>query len=93
MAGELITQDFQIEWNGQLLGDDTSGLEIISFTPFAYPDVRTSDQNRPLDHGLFAGVDYYGSRTITLQMEVWGGWTAVRRVLAAFQIGVEAPLS
>lgn len=91
-AGSLITNDLQVEFNGQLMGDDVSGLEIVSFTPFQYPAVRSSDYERPLDHGLIPGTDYFGGRTVYLQLEVWGGWTAVREVLSAFTLGTEAAL-
>ena len=91
-AGDLITDDLQIEFNDLLMGDDASGLEIVQFTPFDYPDLRSSDIARPLDHGLFPGTDYFGGRTITLRLETWGGWDAVRRALAAFQVGAELPL-
>ncbi len=83
-AGDLITEDFEVEYNGVLLGGD-SGIEIVSFAPFENPDVRSSDLERPLDHGLFPGTDYYGGRAIPMQLEVWNGWTGVRAVLEAFQ--------
>lgn len=36
------------------------------------PDLRTSDTPRPQDHGLFWGSDYFGKRTVTLDVTILG---------------------
>jgi hypothetical protein len=36
------------------------------------PDLRTSDTPRPQDHGLFWGSDYFGKRTLTLDVTILG---------------------
>ena len=91
-VGDLVTADYMLEYNGVAFGGNT-GIEVVSFAPFDNPDIRSSDINRPLDHGMFASQDYYGARSVMLELEVWGGWTAVRTVLASFQtLNTEAPL-
>lgn len=84
-AGDLITEDYQLEYNDILIGSTTTGLEVVEFSPFESPDVRSSDLVRPQDHGLFPGTDYYSGRSIMLEIEAWGGWDAVTNVLNAFQ--------
>lgn len=91
-VGDLITDDLQIEFNGLLMGADSTNVEVVSFTPFEQPDVRSTDVNRPLDHGMFVGDDYYAGHVITLQGEVWGGWDAMRSVINAFKTGGELPI-
>ena len=67
-----ITSDWQLEYNGLLLGSGTvyevrqvSGIEDL-------PDVRTSDTPRPSDHGMFAGNDFAAGRTVEVDLEVTG---------------------
>ena len=68
-AGDLITADYQMEFNGLLVGDDN--FEIISWDGLGLPDVRSSDVNRPQADGQFAGTDYLSGRTFSLQLEMW----------------------
>lgn len=70
MAGGLITDDFQFEYNGLLFGGDT-GYEIVSSNLFDLPALRTSDVNRPQRDGQFAGNDLMAGKSIVLQLEAW----------------------
>ncbi len=75
------------------MGAGSNGIEVIDFTPFENPEIRSSDFARPLDHGYLPGVDYYGSRNTILNLEIWGGWASVQKVLTAFQTqSAEIPL-
>lgn len=89
--GDLVTDDYEIEFNGQQIGG-ASNISVVSFTPFENPEMRVSDFARPLDDGLFPGNDYYGGKSFILEMEVDSGWTGVRAALAAFQTSDEMPI-
>ena len=70
MAGGLITDFFQVEYNGLLFGGDT-GYEIVRGNHFDLPTMRTSDVNRPQRDGQFSGTDYMAGKSIQLQLEAW----------------------
>lgn len=71
-AGDLITQDYQYEFNGLLLGCDTSyDVEELSGL-FGYPSVRSSTENSFGQHGGTPGRHYLPSRSFTVTVNVHG---------------------
>lgn len=92
-AGDLITQNYEVEFNGVLFGGAAANLEVVEFSPFESPDMRTVDLARPLDHGMFLSTDYYGGRTVVLEAETWNTWSGVLNALTALQTyNTELPL-
>lgn len=71
-AGDLITQDWEAEFRGLLMGPDTA-YEIVAIEGLlALPDISNSDQGRLRRHGLRAGDDFVLGRTVVLSIEVYG---------------------
>lgn len=70
-AGDLVTAEWQIEYNGVLLGDGTPYSLVQVQGLLDVPEVRTSDRTRLRRHGLQAGDDFLGGRTITVTVEVY----------------------
>lgn len=65
MAGELITADNQIQWNGMLLGSGT-GWRLQKLEGWRdLPAVRDADQDLPSEHGQRPGQSLLGARTVT----------------------------
>lgn len=87
MAGELLTQDGQVEWFGILLGAGTDYIVAdAGITGLGVPEPRTTDV--PLDHadGAWLGRDYASTRVITIPVDMVGTAThaaALYRQLAA----------
>lgn len=71
MAGELVMENWQAEWEGLLLGQGTR-YNIASFIGFDLPGMRTTDVERPLEHGVYAQTDLLTARTIELSLTVTG---------------------
>lgn len=70
-AGDLITTDWQIEYNGVLLGDGTPYSLVQVTGLLEAPEVRTSDRSRLRRHGLTAGDDFLGGRAVAVTVEVY----------------------
>lgn len=65
MAGELITADGQLEFNGYLLGDDETTY-TVSITGWEdLPAVDSSNTLKPSSHGAWVGKKLVGQRIIT----------------------------
>lgn len=71
-VGDLVTTDLQFEFSGVQFGGCCTGLDLdfLSGSGFDMPELRTSDVVRPRDHGMLAGADYFGGRTITIEVIV-----------------------
>ena len=70
MAGELITQDWQMEYRDVLLGSSTP-YEIVQVEGLMdLPEIQVSDRLRLRRHGLSPGDDFAGRRSITVTFEV-----------------------
>lgn len=71
-AGDLITTDYQMEYDGVLMGPSSSyGIQHVD--GISMPDVRSSaDVARPLGHGEFPGPIYLKARDITVRFYVQG---------------------
>lgn len=69
-AGDLITADLQVEYNGVVFGDNDK--EVVSVDVWQGVQWRTSDIDRPLSDGQFPGEDYFSGRSVILEVELWG---------------------
>lgn len=96
-AGDLITQNYEVEFNGFLF-NGANNFELVQLDMFSGAAMRSSDIARPLDHGMFKGNDFYADRVIPLHLEIWGTddttfKTALTKALTAFTTQViELPL-
>jgi hypothetical protein len=65
MAGEMITGDGQLEFNGYLLGDDETTF-TVSITGWEdLPSIDSSNTLKPSSHGAWVGKKLAGERIIT----------------------------
>lgn len=64
-----LTQDWQIELAGLLLGPGTPYV-ISDVTGLGAPELRTQDVDNPVDDGSFPGVDYYGRRVVRIEAAI-----------------------
>lgn len=71
-AGDLITTDYQYEYNGVLFGSGTLA-EAVEVDGLDRPALRVSDVVRPRDHGEIAGVDWLGGRDVGFVLDVGDG--------------------
>lgn len=62
---------WQWSYNGLAFGDGTS-IDLVTAEGLDFPEVRTSDQPRALEAGLWPGSDLPGGRTVTLTLELVG---------------------
>jgi hypothetical protein len=85
--GDLVTGNYQFEYNSLLLGDTTL-YEISRVGGLDLPNMRDADISRPLEHGGFAGgPDLLSSRTIDILLNVYGGdATTTSGLLAALDL-------
>lgn len=89
MAGQLITGDWEIEYNGLRVGGDEAFSQMEIDGLLDLPAIRTSDRARLRRDGLQPAEDFAGGKTITLTMELHGETPAlftsrIREFLAAF---------
>jgi hypothetical protein len=97
-GGGLMPSDWTFTYNGLTIGGDGSPYQITQLTGLHdSPEVRTSDQIRARAHGLFAGTDLLGGRSLMAQVEVVAAhpdetvWSDFSRALVPGQ-GDELPL-
>lgn len=90
--------DWTFTYNGLTIGGDGSPYQITQLSGLHdSPEVRSSDQTRARDHGLYAGTDLLGGRTLTAEIEVVAKhpnetvWSDFSRALVPGQ-GNELPL-
>ena len=63
--------DWTFTYNGLTIGGDGSPYQITQLTGLHdSPEIRTSDQTRARAHGLFAGTDLLGGRSLMAEIEV-----------------------
>lgn len=91
-----VSTNYEIEFGGVKIADGDKRI-ITSFAPFESPTIRSSDQLRGQQDGLFPGTDYYGDRTVTLELELWGDdetdfYNAYSQVRNACVLSVEKTL-
>lgn len=68
-TGALLERIHQLELRGMLLGEGTP-YHVLDWNPYKSADNRTTDAPRPQRHGLAAGDDYLGERTLDLEVLV-----------------------
>lgn len=71
-AGDLISQDVQVELRGLLIGEGTDYPITAPIEGLGDLEVRQGDLPRPLAHGLFAGPQFYGGRTLRIPYAILG---------------------
>ena len=75
-TGDLVTKDWEVEYNGLALGGD-SAFALTQATGFIeIPDLSTGDASLLLRHGLRPGDDFLRGRTVTMTFEIHDDSTA-----------------
>jgi phage-related protein len=65
---------YQFQFGSFLFGGAGSPWQIIDVDGLAgLPDLRTQDDNRGFNDGMFSGRDFYSGRTITFTVHVFAG--------------------
>lgn len=90
-TGDLVTQDWQMEYRGLALGDATNLALVQVEGLLDLPALTTSDTQRLRRHGLTAGDDFMGSREVTLTLEAWSEDSTSQSALLGSLAGVLAP--
>lgn len=67
--GDLITKDFQMEYDGIVLGNPTQWI-IEEINGLHMPNMRGSDYERPQDHGQYPGETWFAGRDIEVQFSL-----------------------
>lgn len=67
--GDLFTADDQVEVNGLLLGPGTK-FNLLKFTPWGFPDIRTEEVSRGIRRGVVSGKDTLGSRLVPMNVQI-----------------------
>jgi len=70
MAGELVTDNWQMEYRGAALGSGTAFDMVQIEGLLDLPEIQTSDRLRLRRHGLYQGDDFAGRRAVVLTLEV-----------------------
>ena len=70
--GDLVTKDWEMEYNGLQIGGDTNFAIAQIDGLMDLPDLATGDLARGLRHGVSAGNDWMRGRSIRLTIEVYG---------------------
>lgn len=70
-VGDLISQAFQLELNGLLMGPGTNFV-TRQLDLWSAPDVRAGEAVRAQQHGLYPGTDWLGGRMIAAAFYVTG---------------------
>ena len=66
--------NYSFAWNNFVFGGAGSPYQITSVDGLeALPDIRTQDDNRGYNDGMFSGRDFLGGRKLTLHMLVLSG--------------------
>lgn len=71
-AGDLITGNFQYEFNGILFGSGTSYITSKVTGLLAPPGLRSNDKDRQDAHGAFPGRRLYSKRRIEFDISIDG---------------------
>lgn len=81
-----LTQDYQMEWNGLLLGTDTP-YDIVAIIGAGIPSVRSNDVSRLDDHGTWPGRrELLDGRTMNLEIDIIGtGVVDLHEKVSAFK--------
>ena len=71
MAGELITEPYQIEWRGHLWGGTTTDTALTDLAGWLdKPGLRGSNADRPGRHGAYPGLKRAETRTVEAELTV-----------------------
>jgi len=78
----MALNDNEFSIGGLVMGPGTSYL-VQTVEGLGMPDVRSSDVDKPRSHGAFYGLDFLGSRALTLNVLITTGNTGDEAVDAA----------
>ncbi len=67
-AGTLITAPFEIEWRGNLWGNEHGGVGLTNFDGWLNYNLRGSNLERPGRHGTLPGQTFAEERTIEIEL-------------------------
>lgn len=73
--GDLITQDFQIEWAGLVFGGYGNVYQIVNGTLEGWddmPELISGNAPRGARHGSWPGRDYLGERVVSVTVAISG---------------------
>lgn len=87
VAGDLITKNWQFEYNGFVFGHGENGVDLISLTGIEdMPELRVSDQFKARAHGSVDGPQYSEDRVINITFDIiTDGPESLRQVVDEFK--------
>lgn len=69
----FVTNSYSFSFNGQVFGGAGSPYQILSVDGLeGVPAIRSQDDNRGYNDGMFSGQDFYGGRTISIIFNTFG---------------------
>lgn len=72
MAGELITETYQVEWRGVLWGGQSADVQIVDLAGWLdKPNLRGQNADRPGRHGAYPGLKRASERTVEVELAVF----------------------
>jgi hypothetical protein len=70
----MALNNYQFQFGSFVFGGASSPYQIQSIDGLeALPDLRTQDDNRGYNDGMFSGRDFYAGRTITMEIYTFAG--------------------
>jgi phage-related protein len=83
----MALNNYQFQFGSFLFGGAGSPFQIIDVDGLAgLPDLRTQDDNRGYNDGMFSGRDFYAGRTIVITTHIFAGnGLSAQQNLALFQ--------
>lgn len=69
----FVTNSYSFSFNGQVFGGAGSPYQVLSVDGLeGVPEIRSQDDNRGYNDGMFSGQDFYGGRTISIIFNTFG---------------------
>lgn len=97
VAGDLITDVWQVEWRSNLWGYPASDLAMTGLEGWLGYELRGSNIDRPARHGAYPGLKRLGERTIEVELSSMSDdpslLAAVRAATVPDEDPVEEPLA
>lgn len=101
LPGELITQNFQVEWGRTVFGGHGNPFQVISLEGWDdLPEIDSGDAPRSARHGSFSGRDFAQARTVSAVIAIsddadgfLGTRRDLRRIIAITEDGSKSTLT
>jgi len=91
-AGDRITENWQLEYNGWLAGGDVAATNIVKIDGLAdMPGLATSDLQLLRRHGMWAGDDFMVGRTVGVELEIEAATDAALATELTYLANATAP--